>query len=274
MRKITADLKNILSSSTTKLTTCLLITLKSGEKLGLTEFNSVIWYKGQKYHPFYGYDRSALKQNLSLESDNVHIKGVFSSKEIYAQCKKGLIDGAEISFFLIAPDRLQAKEMYLFKGYLADIHLKDYAFEFTMHSLKSILSYGSLTETYTPHCRAEFADERCKIALKKWQYEGHVEKIDNIYFSFTVEFSIPPTPNFIEGGLIEWQTGKNQYCVSEIKTYNIQENLIILYLPLPYPIDIKDAFTLTIGCNKTAHMCKKRFNNFLNFRGDPFIKEM
>jgi uncharacterized phage protein (TIGR02218 family) len=36
-------------------------------------------------------------------------------------------------------------------------------------------------------------------------------------------------------------------------------------------IEIGDSYEIFAGCNKTLSVCKKKFNNVVNFRGEPYI---
>jgi uncharacterized phage protein (TIGR02218 family) len=40
-----------------------------------------------------------------------------------------------------------------------------------------------------------------------------------------------------------------------------------LYLSMPKDIQVGDTFTVQPGCDKSAAMCKGRFDNLVNFRG-------
>ena len=44
-----------------------------------------------------------------------------------------------------------------------------------------------------------------------------------------------------------------------------------LQLPMPYDIEIADAYSVIAGCDKTFATCKAKFNNVVNFRGFPHI---
>ena len=41
--------------------------------------------------------------------------------------------------------------------------------------------------------------------------------------------------------------------------------------PMPEPIAVGDAFTVTAGCDKAFSTCHDRFANAVNFRGFPHI---
>lgn len=55
----------------------------------------------------------------------------------------------------------------------------------------------------------------------------------------------------------------------EIKAY--APGLLVLASPMPYPLAVGDAYSLTPGCGKRAiEDCYSRYNNVINFRGRPY----
>jgi uncharacterized phage protein (TIGR02218 family) len=46
---------------------------------------------------------------------------------------------------------------------------------------------------------------------------------------------------------------------------------LVLPLAFPYTPQVGDTFTLTAGCDHRKDTCKNKFNNLVNFRGEPFV---
>ena len=46
---------------------------------------------------------------------------------------------------------------------------------------------------------------------------------------------------------------------------------IELFLPMVSPIQVGDTYKLSAGCDKSTDACKNKFDNILNFRGEPFV---
>jgi uncharacterized phage protein (TIGR02218 family) len=40
---------------------------------------------------------------------------------------------------------------------------------------------------------------------------------------------------------------------------------------MPFAVEEGDSYSLQAGCDKTLPTCITRFNNALNFRGEPFV---
>lgn len=79
--------------------------------------------------------------------------------------------------------------------------------------------------------------------------------------------------NYAQGyfsyGVVTWLTGQNAGYRMDVRQSSV--GTITLALPMPYPINIGDTYSVVAGCDKTAATCKGRYNNFINFRGEPYI---
>ena len=42
-------------------------------------------------------------------------------------------------------------------------------------------------------------------------------------------------------------------------------------MTLPYPLTVGDAYSVSAGCDRLFGTCKARYNNVVNFRGEPYI---
>jgi hypothetical protein len=80
---------------------------------------------------------------------------------------------------------------------------------------------------------------------------------------------------FYDGGLLTWLTGGNAYTSSEIRQWvsNVGSagGTVTLFLKTIYPITVGDSFIIQPGCDKLLSTCKAKFNNVINFRGEPSV---
>jgi uncharacterized phage protein (TIGR02218 family) len=44
-------------------------------------------------------------------------------------------------------------------------------------------------------------------------------------------------------------------------------------LPISEPIQAGDKYSITAGCDKQFNTCVEKFNNAINFRGEPHIPQ-
>lgn len=75
---------------------------------------------------------------------------------------------------------------------------------------------------------------------------------------------------FYDFGKVTFTSGLNINLSMEVKNYNV--GLIELQLPMPYPVEVGDTYTIVAGCGKRfTEDCLQKFNNVLNFRGEPHM---
>lgn len=71
-------------------------------------------------------------------------------------------------------------------------------------------------------------------------------------------------------GKITFTSGLNNGLSMEVKSS--VPGQIVLQLPMPYQIAAGDTYSLSQGCNKDfVTGCKNKFNNVVNFRGEPHV---
>ena len=64
-------------------------------------------------------------------------------------------------------------------------------------------------------------------------------------------------------------TGRNAGLSREVKAD--ASGVLTLVEPLPFPIEIDQVFEVEAGCDKRFVTCRDKFNNALNFRGEPYV---
>jgi uncharacterized phage protein (TIGR02218 family) len=79
------------------------------------------------------------------------------------------------------------------------------------------------------------------------------------------------TGNYLDAGTVTWITGQNAGVSMEMKTYDPNTSTVYLWLGMHFPITAGDTFYYYPGCDKTRQTCFSKFNNILNFRGEPDI---
>lgn len=87
---------------------------------------------------------------------------------------------------------------------------------------------------------------------------------------FTVDL-LDKEDDFYNGGVIFWYTGLNAGRRMEIKDWTLIGSSIELYLPVSESVNISDVFSVNAGCDKKIETCRDKFNNVINFRGEPHL---
>lgn len=70
-------------------------------------------------------------------------------------------------------------------------------------------------------------------------------------------------------GSVKWVTGLNAGLTSDVRTFS--PGVVTLGMPTPHAISPGDQYTIVAGCDKQFGTCKARWNNVVNFRGEPYV---
>ncbi len=256
-----------INSETTSLATCWKVTRKDGEVFGFTDFDRDLTVDSIIYQAATGYTRSAIHTIANLAVDNLDIESAIDSEILKANdLRAGVWDGATVEIFLVNWSALNQGKVILKRGTVGEIVLKDTVFHAELRGLSQALSQ-QIVELYTPDCRADLGDSRCKINLAALTVSGTITNVtDRRTFADT---SRAEADAYWNGGLIIWGSGANTDRKMEVKSF-IGGNFT-LYLPMPDNIEVGDTYTLQPGCDKSFGMCKARYNNVKNFRGEPHV---
>lgn len=109
------------------------------------------------------------------------------------------------------------------------------------------------------------------LSISNIAVEATLQKLDDTQNYLTIQgFS----DGYMDGGIITWTSGNNNGVSMEIKSYNQGLGTIVLFLSMKGIIQVGDTFNYGPGCDKTRETCYFKFNNILNFRGEPDMPGM
>jgi uncharacterized phage protein (TIGR02218 family) len=156
-----------------------------------------------------------------------------------------------------------------FFGTVGTITPTDTAFNMEVNGLKKALE-NPVIERYSLDCRAVLGDARCKFDLNTagFRSSSTVVSSGNRYQFVRILGAVTAWWDY---GIVEFTSGANDGLIMEVKSYVHSSGLWTLRRPMPYDIVAGDAFTATAGCNKTFAQCVSKFDNAVNFQGEPHI---
>ncbi|GEQ97075.1 hypothetical protein JCM17844_07120 [Iodidimonas gelatinilytica] len=267
MRQITPQLQTHLAQQVTSLATCWRLQRRDGVLVALTSHDRDLMVGGVRYHADGGLSATAARDTADLATDNLEIEGVLESTNLVPDdLSSGRFDGARVTVFMVDWNNPDAGQLLVKQGTLGRITRIDGGFRAEVRGLTHALSQ-SITEQYSPGCRAELGDRRCKKSLNAFRRTASVQTvIDETVF--VVDFSGDPD-GWYDFGKLRWHLGGNGGLVSEVRRFEMGR--LTLFQAPPRPMAVGDVFTLTAGCDKTLAVCREKFDNVSNFRGDPFV---
>lgn len=111
-------------------------------------------------------------------------------------------------------------------------------------------------------------------AREAWTHHAEVTAVtDNRNFtvSYTVAADSREVDDWFRYGAVNWQTGNNAGLVMEVKSSNATSATLELFLEMPFDVQVGDELTVYAGCDKRLNTCINKFDNVLNFRGEPYV---
>ena len=273
MKNITNDLKSVFENETTNIVKCWKITFKDDTNLAFTTNDENFLYKNVLYNSLSANDVDNIKSNIDIKEDNFEIINIISSNLINKNdILNGKYDSAKVEIFLLDTQNLDKGKVVLLSGKISNIELKDDIFTVKVAGLKDEIN-KTIGEKYSPLCRCNFCDSKCKLNKNNFTFSGTITNIiDEVSFITNNEIILSKSSGYFDYGIIEFTSGNNIGQKMEIKQYN--NGQFILQLNLPKNLAIGDTFNVIAGCNKEFSTCCDKFNNAINFHGEPHLPGM
>jgi len=244
--------------------------------LGYSSFGRSLTFDGVTFRPNNGVNPAANQSSINLSVGNSEAKIFFDDAEITEQqVLSGILDNASVLWFVFdwqfPPTDLDAvtnqSALILMQGNFGKFTGDDLGFTGEILSIEDKLGQSNPIVTQ-PRCRNTLGDNRCGATVAS--FVGTVTTGSGATFDFTVG-----TPNSASdvgecsNGRVEWLSGLNAGSSAKISEHNDGEMILS---QLPYrAVQPGDSFRAFQGCDKTTDDCLNRFNNILNFRGEPNI---
>lgn len=270
MKILSASLAAHLAGEVTTLATCWKITRRDATVLGFTDHDRDLVISGVTYKASAGFTPSAIASTSDLSVDNLDVEGMLDSASITQEdIFSGLFDYAQIDIFMVNYSDLSQGILTLRRGWLGEITLRNHQFIAEIRGLTQQLSHH-LGEFYSPACRAQLGDTRCKVNMAGHSHTGTITAVtSNQVFADSSRMEAAGIFTF---GVITFISGPNTGRKMEIKEFS--QGTFVLAMPLPYAVNVGNSYNVTKGCDKTLTTCQSRFNNVLNFRGEPHVPGM
>ena len=268
MKTLNNILHNSLDNTVTTLAICWKLTLETGISICLTNHGDDILFENQIYMAQGGFNLKNFNDYNTTKNSSLEIHTFLQHNSITEEeVISGKYDHALIEVFHIDYTNINAGKIPIINGKLGKIIIEDGRFIGTIYGYKYLLN-STITDLYSPTCRAEFCDNKCQLNINNFITPGTVESIiDNWNFIGNDNRLQSDKYNF---GLIRFTSGKNRDLTFNIRNCD-NEGYISLLLPTPYHVEIGDSYDIIEGCDKHFETCTQRFNNSTNFRGEPYI---
>jgi uncharacterized phage protein (TIGR02218 family) len=207
---------------------------------------------------------AAIRLTAELSNDSAEAQGALSHDSIRAEdLAAGLFDDAAIE--IGAVDWLTRDHHTLYSGHIGRIEDDSTQFAAELRSAKSLLEQDLVPRT-SPTCRAEFCGPGCGLSPVRFTSIQPLAGIDYennrvCFLNFGGEAFIDGRVRFMAGP----QTGIS------LGIIDFEDDWLVLDRPLAKGTVLGTRVELREGCDHTIATCGDRFDNAINFRGEPFL---
>jgi uncharacterized phage protein (TIGR02218 family) len=274
MKTVSPELAAHLEGDVLTLATCWRLARRDGVVFRATDHDGDLEVEGETYRARAGYSRTAVASEAGLAVGNVDLEGVLDDAGLDADAlRAGLYDGAEVRIFVVNWQDPSQGTLRLRRGWLGEVMLSSEGqWRTELRGMSQVLAQR-LIEPYTPDCRADLGDARCGVEIgdPQWTRPGLVTApLDALSFTAAIDVTDKPD-DWFAGGVIRFTSGQNSGRAIEVRGSDLATGDLVLSFPPPFPVGTGDAFEIYPGCDKRLSTCIDRFDNVLNFRGDPFV---
>ncbi|KIJ89122.1 DUF2163 domain-containing protein [Rickettsia asembonensis] len=243
----------------TKLTNfvyCFQIKLASGEELNLTNSDHAIKSEERVFLPNSGLDLKEAEFNDSAQN-HIIIEGIFE--------ENGITTAMDLNNAIVKIIIYTDKLFEHFVTYYCTLYTK-YDLNFKIHLKPETVKYNqTVINRYSKTCRAVFGDSKCKI--DKALYSG-IYKVKEMLKENLRILNLDKENGYYNGGQIIF--GENRFNSKVLSNFG---DLIILEDIIPDAAKDAEEVKITAGCDKNFISCCNKFNNAINFRGEPLIQK-
>jgi len=167
VKTITAAFRAHLNQDVTTLCTCWKVTRTDNAVFTFTDHDADISVGGVTYLASQGYNRTAIKSDVTMAVDNMDVVGILNSSNINpVDLKSGKFDYAAVEMFMLNWQDLSQGIMRLRRGWFGEVVTTPQGiFRAELRGLSQAL-ITETTNVFTPNCKADLGDKRCKVVIK------------------------------------------------------------------------------------------------------------
>jgi uncharacterized phage protein (TIGR02218 family) len=249
----------------TTLAFCWRLARRDGVTLGFTSHDRDLADAGLRYRATPGMAPSALERSTGFDADNVDLTGALTSDAIRGDdLAAGRWDGAQLTLLGIDWSQPQTDPLLLMSGVLGAVECAGDSFTVALHGPASALD-APVVEAISPDCRAALGDKRCRIDMAGRTVIVAVAEANEA----NITLAAPLAGSLFSRGKLRWVDGENAGLGATILQ---QMGATLSLSDRPYfPVTPGTRVEITQGCDRQLQTCKNRFNNVINFRGEPHL---
>jgi uncharacterized phage protein (TIGR02218 family) len=248
---------------------CWRVQRRDGVCLGFTGHDRDLMIGGIRYRSAPGMLPSAITLSGTLDADALEVAGALTSNAIRGDdLAAGRWDGAAVRVFAVDWEAPEAGEETLAEGELGEVTIRGGGFEARLRGIAAQFERPVVEQT-SPDCRAQLGDKRCRVDMAG---QVRITRVVSVPGEESVEVEQAAGANAYGYGRLRWIGGRNSGLESAIRSS--AGAVLTLREPPAHAAEVGDMVEISEGCDRRFETCAGRFQNALNFRGEPHLPGM
>lgn len=273
MRTVPPAIAAARQTATTRLCKIWRIERTDGKVLCLTEHDRDLTIDGEVYRSTASFDPSTIKTGADLSVDDLDVAGAFDTDLIsVADLFAGRYYGATFTVAEVLWDDLGAGRDVLRWGRIGTV--KETGGKFLAELLGPTWRLQQpMGKVYSAGCRAVLGDALCRVDLTSHTHV--VTIVEVVSRSLFRVVGLPPPPmmdgGYYSNGRVTFE-GDSPPAANDGLSMEVLDSdgqWVQLFLSMPYHIEVGATVTVVAGCDHSRLRCLTRFDNVLNFQGEP-----
>jgi uncharacterized phage protein (TIGR02218 family) len=255
---------SIADGELTSMALCWRLERCDGAGIALTSHDQPLVCNGVSFEPTPGIMPASIVRSLGLEPDSSEVAGALSSDALEENdLELGRWDGAAMQLTAVDWNDALALPISLLGGEVGTVSLKDEAFTADLLGAAVKLDAPVCPAT-SAECRARFGDKDCRVDLAGRSVRATVTGLDGNVL--TLDQAIDD--RFVLGRL-RYLSGVN--CGLSTVIISASGNTVQVRDQPRAVVEVGCRIELREGCDKRFGTCVSRFDNAVNFRGEPHL---
>lgn len=268
MKNIPSNLLAHYQSGTTTLADLLKITRKDGVTLAVTSAMDAVTIGGQLYSSSQGLNVSSLEFSSDMSVDNLELTtlddgSVFTHFDILSGKWKNADFTISRYNWANPSDGVEVRMV----GTVGEISIERGKITAELRGLQQYLQQPvGIVSSKT--CRARLGDFACTVNLIPYTVSGTITSVASAS-TFTAS-ALAQAADYFSEGILTFTNGTLSGLAQKVKTHSAG-GVFVLSLPMLVAPSVGNTFSVVAGCRKRLSDCSSKFNNVLNFQGEPHL---
>ena len=255
---------SIADGELSSLALCWRLERTDGAGIALTSHDQSVLSDGVVFEPAPGIMPASITRKLGLQPDSGEVAGALSSDALEERdLALGRWDGGTVLLTAVDWSDPGGQPVALLGGEIGRVTVDDDAFTADLSGAAARLEQPVCPAT-SPECRAHFGDKQCRVDLAGRTIVATVSVADGAVLTVN-----QPLDDGYLFGRVRYMSGDN--CGLSSVILSVGGSTVQVRDVPRAPVEAGCRVELREGCDKRFTTCVSRFDNAVNFRGEPHL---